>query len=133
MTQATTPAFDEWQASVNQYEKELQNYSLLPDRCSAIVRGHATCRLDAARRRLADAAREAIPHLIAMVRQERQVRLIAPDELVKAEARATAAEERVRELEKALDTIARGRYDGLEITHYSADECRNIARAALRR
>jgi hypothetical protein len=41
-------------------------------------------------------------------------------------ARATAAE-------AALDKIVRGRYDGLEVTHYSAVECRNIARAALGR
>jgi hypothetical protein len=47
--------------------------------------------------------------------------------------RRKAAEARVKELEGELDTIVRGRYDGLEVTHYSADECRNIARAALRR
>jgi hypothetical protein len=41
-----------------------------------------------------------------------------------AEARATAAE-------AALDKIVRGRFDGLEVTHYAAIECRNIARAAL--
>jgi hypothetical protein len=39
-------------------------------------------------------------------------------------ARATAAE-------AALDKIVRGRFDGLEVTHYAAIECRNIARAAL--
>jgi hypothetical protein len=47
--------------------------------------------------------------------------------------RRKAAEAKVDEMEKALDTIARGRYDGLEVTYYSADECRNIARAALRK
>lgn len=32
----------------------------------------------------------------------------------------------------ALKRIARGKYDGREVTHYSARECREIARAALR-
>jgi hypothetical protein len=89
----------------------------------------------------------AIPDLIAMVREkdasvaklvdelvwyeERNTGFVTQAEILKA--RAMAAEERVKELEKTLDTIVRGRYDGLEVTHYSANECRNIARAALRR
>jgi hypothetical protein len=57
----------------------------------------------------------------------------ATDRATAAEADAAAARKRVRELEAALDTITRGRYDGLEVTHYAAIECRNIARAALGR
>jgi hypothetical protein len=41
-----------------------------------------------------------------------------------------AADEIVR-LRAALAKITAGRYDGLEVTHYSAHDCRNIARAAL--
>jgi hypothetical protein len=66
------------------------------------------------------------PALIAMVR-EKDTRADAwKDQALEWEARATAAE-------AALDKIVRGRYDGLEVTHYSAVECRNIARAALGR
>lgn len=34
-------------------------------------------------------------------------------------------------LREALHRIAMGTYDGLEVEHYSADQCRRIARAAL--
>jgi hypothetical protein len=37
----------------------------------------------------------------------------------------------IERLRAALAKITAGRYDGLEVTHYSAHECRNIARAAL--
>lgn len=36
-----------------------------------------------------------------------------------------------RELLEALRKIKMGRYDGLEVHHYSARECREIARAAI--
>lgn len=35
-------------------------------------------------------------------------------------------------LRAALELIARGKYDGLEVEHHTAIECRVIARAALR-
>ena len=43
----------------------------------------------------------------------------------------TALRARVAELEKALRDIAHGRYDGMEVEHYTAHECQEIARALL--
>ena len=34
-------------------------------------------------------------------------------------------------LAEALRQIASGKYDGLEVTHYTAKECRDLARRAL--
>lgn len=47
------------------------------------------------------------------------------DELADAVSRITS-------LQQALERIARGKYDGLEVHHYPANICRDIARAALR-
>jgi hypothetical protein len=41
------------------------------------------------------------------------------------------AADEIARLRAALAKITAGRYDGLEVTHYSAHDCRNIARAAL--
>jgi ElaB/YqjD/DUF883 family membrane-anchored ribosome-binding protein len=119
MTQETTQAFnrlDEWEELLDRYNNALAEWAAVANCGAPDPRRNAGGRLDDARRVLAEAAREAIPALIAMVRERERER----DGLLRvvtdnhdahcaaeaAEARATAAEARVKELERALRPFA---------------------------
>lgn len=113
-TQETTPAFrlDECVALIQAYEKTLADRVVAYSSSAPMPRRDADCRLDDARRRLADAARGAIPQLIAEVR-ERDAQLLDRDAFSQeyfdrataAEADAAAARKRVRELEERLTDV----------------------------
>lgn len=53
-------------------------------------------------------------------------------ELTRLHAEKAALREQVEKAREALKRIARGTYDGLDVHHFRAKECRDIARRALR-
>ena len=60
------------------------------------------------------------------------VRSMQPEETHPIDAwNARASDAEITRLTEALRKIAAGQFDGIEVTHWSARECRDIARQAL--